>query len=125
LLGKDLDPDFPEKPFRHFEKLFSLFLGNNLFGELPSDLFYGLTELGYLQLANNYSLRSVPENIFHTLSKLQVLYLNGNQIQSIPMNTFNGLNNLTKLDLSNTKLLGTAEQFRIEHNLDPDVEIIF
>lgn len=108
ILGSDMDPYFPRKPFEKWRNLQRLDLSTNQLRYLPDDLFYGLSNLERLSLAVS-RIRHLPEGIFQGLEELQQLSLNQNQLTALPSGLFKGLGELTSLNLESNQLKSLPE----------------
>ena len=95
----------PANLFSGLTSLTNLEMGNSGAGItlLPAGVFFGLSELEYLNLSGN-GFPSLPAGVFSGLSKLETLLLSDTQLASLPAGVFSGLTALEQLYLNNSQL---------------------
>nr|AIO11800.1 variable lymphocyte receptor type A [Petromyzon marinus] len=89
--------------FQGLTKLTWLNLEDNQLQALTADIFHPLTELRTLSFARN-QVSALPLGVFDHLTQLDKLYLGGNQLTSLPPGVFDSLTKLTYLTLSQNQL---------------------
>eukprot|EP00117_Sycon_ciliatum_P009354 scpid68651/ scgid11676/ EGF-like module-containing mucin-like hormone receptor-like 1; EGF-like module receptor 1; EMR1 hormone receptor len=131
-LGHNAFTFIPEYAFLMTVQLESLFLQFNKLSVLPPGVFDRLTNLKYLNLADNKHLSSLPatvfgnlrnllyidldrcgltrleSNIFENTTKLLIIGLTANQLQFLPGNIFSKITALNELHISDNNLALTA-----------------
>ena len=128
LVGRDINVDFPLKPFFKFKNLYVLELSKNNFDVLPNDLLLGLHNLQFLYFNNNKivtlpqdflksckkleeihfynnTITSLPKKLLYGLTKLEYIFLDHNRITEVPYDFLFNLKNLIYLDLSNNEIV--------------------
>lgn len=85
-LGHNLLHNLDSKMFQFVESLQELYLDNNPFKIIHSNVVVAFSDLPQLQLLDmsRMELTSLPEDIFHPLRALKVLKLEGNLFKTIP-----------------------------------------
>ena len=89
--------------FQMCKRLEHLSLIDNNLQAIPSDAFFGLTKLVYMDLTDN-KLNVVDPEWFQSLGNLEKLDLSLNVLKKIPEEAFNVLTKLKELNLGNNKI---------------------
>ncbi len=97
ILERENDPDFPEKPFKHFHALKTLKITE--WQTLPSDLLFGISNLESLEIIGK-QIATVPKSFFKGLHNLTILSLSGVFVTKLPESIFDDLGQLRILKLS-------------------------
>lgn len=98
IIGSDIDPDYPSKPFSNFPNI------------------------QFINLLHNH-ITNLPETMFEGISKLEALNLSANNISLLPPLIFSNLAPHAKIDLSSNFIVQAEGEFRQYYQLKPSVTV--
>lgn len=101
--------------FLHAKKLERIYITNQAFHSMKTNVFEGASNLQWLYLEHNI-ISSVVEGTFGGLRTLKKLSLQGNQLQSFPAKTFTTLLDLEFLNLKNNLLTSLPAKIFKDNN---------
>jgi Leucine-rich repeat (LRR) protein len=124
ILGPDLDPQFPERPFQKFRQLKTINLNRNHLRSLSNEMFFGLSELKQIYLNHN-QLTTLPKGLFDYVVQLERIQMIHNQLSTLPEGMCDGLNQLKEFYIGHNKFPDSSELFRTKYGVGEGTKFIF